>query len=52
MGIRRVLISAILTLGVAGSIVAASAMPAAPLASAAQVHVTGSSASPNMLYHT
>jgi hypothetical protein len=51
MGIRRVLISAILTLGVTGSILAGSALPAATQASA-PAHVTAAGASPNMFVHT
>ena len=44
MGIRRILISAILTLGVAGSILAGSALPAATQASAAPAHATAPAA--------
>jgi hypothetical protein len=51
MGIRRVLISAILTLGVAGSILAGSALPAAAPASAAPAHATTASG-PYMFFHT
>jgi len=51
MSIRRVIISAILTLGVAGSILAGSALPAATQASAATAHSTGSAVQANMFYH-
>lgn len=51
MGIRRVLISAILTLGVAGSILAGSVLPAATQASAAPAHATSHSV-PYMFFHS
>jgi hypothetical protein len=48
MAIRRVIISAILTLGVTGSILAGSALSATTQASAATAHSTVQA---NMFYH-